>query len=131
MAAYLLGYRSLGYNVNFRPPFSLALFDMSPFMSVDVDWDNREFSISVSGFWKKIELRASAPKDRGWFGLSAPFADGHRKNFLTETFVAQIEVKVYERSWWGSWDEVKTEVFENGSLEFGGEYFPERGEKGK
>lgn len=132
MTAYLLGYRSANVNVSFRPPFSLSLFGLlSPFMSVNVDWENRAFAISVQGLWKKIELKASAPKEKGWFGLAAPFFDGHRSNFLTESFLARIEVKVSQRGWWpwGKWTPVKEEVFENGSLEFGGDYFPERGEK--
>jgi hypothetical protein len=129
MTAYLLGYRSPGINVDFRPPFSLALFDISPFMSVDVDWETRSFSLSVSGIWRRIEVRAQAPKDRGWFGLASPFADGHRKNFLTESFLAEVEVTVSERGWWGGWSVVRMERFENASLEFGGDYFPERGEK--
>jgi hypothetical protein len=128
MTAYLLGYRSPDLNVSFRPPFSLAVFGVSPCMSVGVDWENRAFSISVSGFWRKLEVRARAPKGRGWFGISAPFPEGFRVNFLTESFLAEVDVTVSERGWWG-WREVRRERFENASLEFGGGYFPERGEK--
>lgn len=129
MTAYLLGYRSADVNINFRPPLSLSVLGISPFMSVDVDWENRAFTASMSGLWRSIEVKASAPKDRGWFGLASPFADGHRSNFLTESFVAEVEVTVWERSWLGTWCEVKKEHFQDASLEFGGEYFPERGEK--
>ncbi|KAF2276279.1 uncharacterized protein EI97DRAFT_54006 [Westerdykella ornata] len=127
--AYLLGYRSTGVDISFRPPLSLAIFGWSPFMSVDVDWENRAFSLCVSGLWRKIEVRAKAPRDKGWFGISAPFSEGFRKNFLTESFLANVDVRVFERSWLGRWKEVKHETFQNGSLEFGGAYFPHRGEK--
>lgn len=128
MTAYLMGYRSPDIDVSFRPPFSLAVLGISPCMSINVDWENRAFSLNVTGFWRKIEVKAQAPRDRGWFGISAPFAEGFRKNFLTESFLAEVEVTVKERVWW-SWREVRRERFENASLEFGGEYFPLRGEK--
>lgn len=103
-------------------------------MSVDVDFQRRTFSIIVAGLWRKIEIRASAPKEGGWFGLASPFADGHRDNFLTESFGAEVEVVVFERNgfggWWGAWTEAKRSKFEGASLEFGGDYFPERGEAG-
>jgi hypothetical protein len=99
-------------------------------MSIEVDYDNRAFAISVSGLWKRIEVRAKAPADKKtWFGLSSPFPEGHRKNFCSESFLATVEVVVSERGWWGSWREVRREVFEHSSLEFAGEYFPGRFEK--
>jgi tocopherol cyclase len=130
LTAYLIGYRSPEVSLDFRPPFALAIFNnLSPFMTVGIDWENRTFHVTVSGFWKKLVLRAKAPKESGWFGLASPFVDGHRPNFCTESFLATIDVEVFERGWWGSWREVRRERFENGSLEFGGEYYPERGEK--
>jgi hypothetical protein len=130
MTAYLLGYRSPSHSVSFTPPSALAFFGLSPCMSIDIDWENRAFSLVVNGVWKKIEVRASSPKDRGWFGLASPFPEGFRKNFLTESFIAKVEVVVSERRWplLGAWREVKREAFENASLEFGGEYFPQRGQ---
>lgn len=128
MTAYMLGYRSPGLDVDFVPPFALSIFGLSPCMSVRIDWENREFDISVCSFWKKIALRAKAPKEKGWFGLSCPFPEGFRANFLTENFLAEVEVEVYERGWWG-WKEVRRDRFEGASLEFGGDYFPLRGLK--
>ena len=114
----------------FRPPFSVSLLGISPFMSVEVDYANRAFAISVSGLWMKIEVRAKAPADKEtWFGLGSPFTEGHRQNFCSESFLATVEVVVSEREWWGSWREVRREVFEHASLEFAGGYFPDRGEK--
>ncbi|KAF2869987.1 hypothetical protein BDV95DRAFT_608783 [Massariosphaeria phaeospora] len=129
MTAYMLGYRSPDLNLDFVPPLALSVFGVfSPFMSVDVDWANRAFTISVSGLWRKIVVRAKAPKEEGWFGLGCPFPEGHRENFVTESFLAVVEVEVWARGWWG-WNAVRTERFENASLEFGGGYFPGRGEK--
>ncbi|KAF2018598.1 hypothetical protein BU24DRAFT_418119 [Aaosphaeria arxii CBS 175.79] len=139
MTAYLLGYRAPGVSVSFTPPFALSVLGISPFMSLDIDWENRAFRICIAGLWRKIEVRASAPAEGGWFGLASPFPDGHRNNFLTESFMANVQVVVSERkqggllgSWtcWGEWAEVKRSTFDNASLEFGGEYFPERGADG-
>lgn len=128
--AFMLGYRSSDININFLPPFSISILGISPFMSVNMDYDNRAMELSLSGFWRKIKVRAKAPKDKAtWFGLGSPFPEGHRRNFCSESFLAEIEVRISERSWRGSWTEVRREVFENGSLEFAGGYFPERGEK--
>ncbi|KAF2786958.1 hypothetical protein K505DRAFT_367773 [Melanomma pulvis-pyrius CBS 109.77] len=130
--AYILGYRSPDLNIDFAPPFALAIpmFRFSPFMDVDLDWESRAFSISVAGVWRKVVLRAAAPKETGWFGLGAPFREGHRRNFCTESFLAGVEVEVWERGWlWGAWRKTKMERFEKASLEFGGGYYPDRGVK--
>jgi hypothetical protein len=132
--AYMLGYRSNDLVLDFVPPFSVSYLNMpflSPFMSVDIDWENRSFSISVSDYVTKLELKAQAPKEPGWFGLASPFPDGHRPNFCRESFIATIDVTIYEsEGWlpWQGWRKVKEEKFENASLEFAGGYYPERGE---
>ncbi|ORY07793.1 hypothetical protein BCR34DRAFT_489197 [Clohesyomyces aquaticus] len=129
VTAYILGYRSPDLDFDFLPPFAMCVLGISPSMKVDHDWDSRAFHISVQGLWRKIVVKASAPGDRGWFGLGSPFPEGHRRNFCTESFLATVEVEVSDRGWWG-WKERRREVFEHASLEFGGEYFPERGDKG-
>lgn len=135
--AYMLGYRSNDLVLDFVPPFSVSYLNMpflSPFMSVDIDWENRTFSISVSDYVNKLELKAHAPKEPGWFGLASPFPDGHRPNFCRESFIATIDVTIYEsEGWlpWHGWKKVKQEKFENASLEFAGGYYPERGESKK
>ncbi|OAL50772.1 hypothetical protein IQ07DRAFT_631718 [Pyrenochaeta sp. DS3sAY3a] len=131
--AFLLGYRSPRLNVDFVPPFSVAYLNLfSPFMGVENDWAARTFSISVSNYFYKLELRAHAPKESGWFGLASPFEDGHRPNFCVESFIATVEVEVFERSgWfpWSSWIKASSDKFEAASLEFAGGYYHERGEK--
>jgi len=129
--AFIVGYRSQDLNLDFLPPYAVSMAGLSPFMSVRIDYDERTFSISVSSFWHRIEIKARAPKGNGWFGLGSPFPEGHRRNFCTESFLAVVDVVVYERKkWWSwAWTELKRERFENASLEFVGEYFPDRGEK--
>ncbi|RMZ69060.1 hypothetical protein GMOD_00002972 [Pyrenophora seminiperda CCB06] len=133
--AYLLGYRSPTLDLDFIPPFSVSYLNLaSPFMSVTNDWESRSFSMSVSNYMYKLELKAHAPKEYGWFGLAAPFPDGHRANFARESFIATIQVKIFKKDgWWpwSAWKEVKTERWEGASLEFAGEYYPERGENKK
>ncbi|RYO29120.1 hypothetical protein AA0111_g6348 [Alternaria arborescens] len=133
--AYMLGYRSPSLNLDFVPPFSVSYLNLvSPFMSATNDWDTRSFSISVSNYFHKLELKAQAPKEPGWFGLASPFPDGHRANFCKESFIATIEAKIWEKEgWWpwSAWKEVKTEKWEGASLEFAGGYYPERGETKK
>jgi tocopherol cyclase len=130
--AYMLGYRSPDLNLDFVPPFSVSYLNLlSPFMSAKNDWDTRTFSISVSNYFHRLELKAHAPKESGWFGLASPFPDGHRANFCRESFIATIKVQIYEKEgWWpwSAWRKVKTEDWEGGSLEFAGGYYPERGE---
>ncbi|KAI4609067.1 hypothetical protein J4E80_008814 [Alternaria sp. BMP 0032] len=133
--AYMLGYRSPSLNLDFVPPFSVSYLNLlSPFMSATNDWDTRTFSISVSNYTHKLELKARAPKEPGWFGLASPFPDGHRANFCRESFIATIEARIWVREgWWpwSAWKEVKTERWEGASLEFAGGYYPERGESKK
>jgi tocopherol cyclase len=131
--AYMLGYRSPTLNLDFVPPFSVSYLNIfSPFMAVEMDYPSRTFSLSVSSYFHKLDLKAHAPKETGWFGLAAPFSDGHRPNYCVESFLATIEVQVSERAgWWpwSGWREVRTERFEGASLEFAGGYYPKRGEK--
>lgn len=132
MKAFLLGYRSSTLDLDFLPPFALALpFAFSPFMNHTVDYRKRTFCLVVSNLWYKIYVRAQAPKDGGWFGLGSPFPEGHRKNFCSESFLAKVDVVIWERkTWWSpNWTEIRREQFMNASLEFAGEYFPGRGEK--
>ena len=133
--AYMIGYRSPSLDLDFVPQFSLSYLNLfSPFMSVKQDWGNRTFSIWVSNYLYMMELKATAPEDKGWFGLPAPFADGHRLNYCKENFMATVEAKIWKRQgWWpwSAWQEIRTERWEGASLEFGGEYYPERGESKK
>lgn len=126
MKAFLVGYRSNDLNLAFRPPFALRLLGVGPFMSYTVDWESRTFELSVQSFRRKITIRATAPKGT-FFSLAAPFAEGHRQNFLGQSMQARVEVKIYESGWFGPWRVVREDVFEDGGLEFGGAYYPPAG----
>ncbi|EMD01192.1 hypothetical protein BAUCODRAFT_201390 [Baudoinia panamericana UAMH 10762] len=116
MEAFLLGYRSEDLTVDFRPPFAVRVAGLSPFMSYTADWERRTFELSVQGLWQKLEIKAVAPQG-SFFSLSSPFPEGHRENFLGQSFQARIEVRVFEsETWWpwGGWRCVKSDVFEGG-----------------
>jgi len=133
MTAYLMGYRNKtdkeNVEIDFRPPFALKVFGWSPFMDVEPDWSNRAFHLDVCGWRQRLKVKCVAPHG-SFFGLSAPFSDGHRPNFLGQSFQATLEVEVFERrGWWWApkWESVRTDTFEGASLEFGGEYYPMAG----
>ncbi|KAH9809528.1 hypothetical protein Tdes44962_MAKER06136 [Teratosphaeria destructans] len=134
MDAFLVGYRSKGLDLDFRPPFSLRFLGLGPFLSYAHEWENREFELDVKKFglygWHKLEIKATAPKGT-FFTLSAPFPEGFRENFLAESFQARFEIKVYESGWFTGWNLVRKEVFTGSSLEFGGGYYPPAGSKRK
>lgn len=136
MTAYLLGYRSNErtgkaqgkWTTEFRPPFAVSLAGFSPTMTVSPDWANRTFDLSVQSWWRKIVVHATAPPGT-FFGLSSPFPEGHRENFLGQSFEAEVKVEVFEAEGWvfGGWKKVHEEILERGSLEFGGAYYGEAG----
>ncbi|SMY20475.1 unnamed protein product [Zymoseptoria tritici ST99CH_1A5] len=131
MEAFLLGYRSPTLNLSFIPPFALRIFGWSPFLSYIQSWDEKKFDLTVSSWRYKLEVQATAPKGT-FFSLSSPFPEGHRENYLGQSFAATIRVRIWERGWLGpfgggEWARVREEVFEGGSLEFGGEFYPPRG----
>lgn len=126
--AFLLGYRSLKpeNSLDFRPPFALKALGVSPFMTLNIDWESRTVLLEIQSWRQKICLKAMAPKDT-FFNLAAPWPQGHRQRFMAQSFASTIEVKVFKAGWWGPWELIEKERFENASLEFGGEYYPSRG----
>lgn len=133
MEAYLLGYRANNqmYHVDCRPPVAIRLAGWySPLMAVRPNWESRSFDLSVRVGWNRmICIKASAPEGT-FVGLSAPFAQGHRPNFLGESFKARVSVEIRETPWLSlsaEWKTVHKEVFEDASLEFGGEYYAPAG----
>jgi len=128
LEAFLLGYRSADLDVDFRPPFStrVPIVGGGPFMSYSCNWEERTFTLSVQSFRQKIMVRAQAPKG-SFFSLSSPFPEGHRENYLGQSFKATIEVRIYESGWLTPWKLVREETFEEASLEFGGGYYPPAG----
>lgn len=130
MEAFLLGYRSKKYDIDFRPPFATRFLGVGPFMAYSTDWNGRAFSLSVQSFRQKITVEASAPKG-SFFSLSAPFEEGHLPNMLGQSFQATIKIKVFESGWFSPWELVQEDTFESGSLEFGAGYYPPRGSSQK
>ncbi|KAK0252449.1 hypothetical protein B0A54_10363 [Friedmanniomyces endolithicus] len=126
--AFLLGYRSKDLNLDFRPPFATRVAGLSPFMSYSTSWEYRKFELSVQSFRQKLTVTAMAPKG-SFFSLSSPFPEGHRENFLGQSFQARFEVKIFESGWFSPWKLVREDVFEGGSLEFGGGFYPPAGSK--
>lgn len=136
--AFLLGYRSPKLNLDFMPPFALAIpipipflsWLISPFMTHVIDYASRSISLTVYNLFYKVEVSARAPKEGGWFGLGSPFPERHRENFCLESFLAAVDVAVSERSvrrW--AWKEVERVSFKEASLEFAGEYVTGCGKK--
>lgn len=137
------------FELDFRPPQALRLWSRSPTLAVKPDFANRTFTLSARSWRRRIDVRASAPENT-FFPLSAPFSEGHRDNILAESFKAVINVRVYEwkwgsrwwnpMGWWvgskgdgdpavGRWELAEEAEFQNGSLEFGGEYYGFAGSK--
>ncbi len=130
MEAFLLGYRSKDLNFDFRPPFATRLAGLSPFMAYTTDWESRTFELSVQSFRRKITVKAVAPKGT-FFPLSPPFQDGHRENYLNQSFNAKVEIKIYESGWLSAWQLVGEDSFNGASLEFGAGYYPPAGTEQK
>lgn len=126
--AFLLGYRSDDLNIDFRPPFAAQFAGLSPFMTYNTDWERRCFELSVQSFKYRVTIHAKAPKG-SFFTLSSPFPEGHRENYLCQSFQARFEIKIYEGNWLGPWNLIREDSFNNASLEFGGAYYPPAGSK--
>lgn len=133
MTAYLLGYRNRSgksnIEIDLRPPFALKVLGLSPFMSVMPDWSTRSFHMDVCGWNKRLKIKCVAPHG-SFFGLSSPFSDGHRPNFLGQSFQADLEVEVLQRTgwWWDpKWQTTTVDKFSGAALEFGGDYYPVAG----
>ncbi|KAL1306775.1 hypothetical protein AAFC00_005436 [Neodothiora populina] len=130
LEAYLLGYMSKNpcHSLTFRPPLAVQVGGWSPTMQATPKWEDRTFELSVQSWTQKLVVKARAPKGT-FFGLSSPFAEGHRENFLGQSFEADITVEVWEAEGWllGGWRKVQEEHFKRGSLEFGGAYYGQAG----
>lgn len=127
--AYLIGYRSASLHWDFRPPFSMGLWKLSPFMTVKRDSRTGIFHLTVQTFLRKLVIRASAPPD-SFMGLAAPYADGHRPMYALESFVGRTWVEAWGRAYpWQRWtllEEGECGVTAGGTscsaLEFGGTF---------
>jgi hypothetical protein len=121
--AFLVGYRSEDLELDFKPPFAMQLLGVSPFISSRADWGSRTFQLDVRSFTTRLVVEATSPPD-SFFTLGAPFPEGHREHALGQSFRATAHLKIYHRPFpFMTWSELREEVFENASLEFGGAYF--------
>lgn len=130
--AYLLTYTSRNKDfesVTFTPPWTFSIFGVSPFCQTLHDYANRRISLDVSSLFRRLQIESVAPKET-FFSLSAPLPEGHRSNFACESFAAIHHVKLWKRDWpWQAWKLVHEDRFEHGSLEYGGGYYDDAGEK--
>lgn len=132
--AFLVTYhgKDQAHDVAFTPPYSMKASpalpwplnlasNVSPTCSCSVSWTEKRAVLEVSSLTRKIRIEARAPHD-SFFGLSAPFHDGHRRNFLGQSFRAKIVVQVWKVGL-THWLPLCEEVFEGGSLEFGADWY--------
>ncbi|KAL7418304.1 hypothetical protein Q5752_006761 [Cryptotrichosporon argae] len=119
--AFLVGYHGDDF-LSFRPPSSVATALFSLGLTSTIDSVAGVAEIDVRGWLRRIVVRARCDTDT-LFPLAAPLSTGHAPNYTAMSFQARIEVDGYARSWpWQAWTRVDGDVFERGSLEFGGDY---------
>ena len=159
--SYLLSYRSSDpkqeYSFALRPPLTTTLLPsvlparLNPSLllsSRNISYPTRTVTLSFLASllppFRTITVSASADKD-SFFSLSAPFADGHRHNFCSQSARATVKVQIWEleerigmslyvpfagwkRLGFGThWKVVQEDVFERAGLEFGAEWYDDRG----
>jgi len=159
--SYLLSYRSSdprnGYSFDLRPPLTTTLLpsilpaSLNPSLllsSREISYPTRSVTLSfLTSFippFRTITVSAFADKD-SFFSLSAPFADGHRHNFCSQSARATVKVQIldleerlgmwiyvplvgWKRLGFGThWKVVHEDVFERAGLEFGAEWYDDRG----
>ncbi|KAF1816995.1 hypothetical protein P152DRAFT_504424 [Eremomyces bilateralis CBS 781.70] len=98
--AFLLGYSGEREQVSFRPTLAMRVGGVSPTMAATVSWETRAVERRARGLWRRLEVVATAPEG-SFVGLTAPFAEGLKKNFVGESFCANVIVKVFRRRWIG------------------------------
>lgn len=126
--AYLIGYRpGNGTTIGFRPPFTVSVLGVSPFVITKRNVEEGYLMLSVQSFTRKIVVTVKTDPET-FFTLSAPLPEGHRPKFCAQSFEAEIKVETYS-SWlgMGPWRKRGEDTFSDGSLEFGGEYYTKSG----
>ncbi|PCH44995.1 hypothetical protein WOLCODRAFT_105975 [Wolfiporia cocos MD-104 SS10] len=127
--AYLVGYRSAHYQWDFRPPFSVSIGPLSPFMKVKYSSRDGTVDLEVRTWLRKLIVNIKAPVG-SFLGLPAPLPEGHRPRFAFESFRATMYVGLYTRRWpWEEWTCVEAdscgttrEGRPSCALEFGGAF---------
>jgi tocopherol cyclase len=126
--AYLVGYDDGKSQITFTPPTSTSIFGISLGLTPDISYLRRAIQLDFRGWFRRIRITANAPAET-FFTLSAPLNTGHAPDYATQSFAATIKVESWIRSWpWTSWVGVGEEVFERGSLEFGGGFYKSHSE---
>jgi tocopherol cyclase len=122
--AFLVGYTAKnGRFISFKPPTSTSIFSLSLGLTTDISYPTRKAELDFKGWFTRLKVVATAPEET-FFPLSAPLNTGHSEGYTVQSFGADVEVKVYRRTWWGSWEETADgDKWNGGSLEFGGDYY--------
>lgn len=121
--AYLVGYDDAKTPITFTPPTSTSIFGISLGLTSTISYLRRTIELDFRGWFKRIRVTANAPEGT-FFTLSAPLNTGHAPDYATQSFAATIKVESWTRNWpWTGWVESGEEVFERGSLEFGGGFY--------
>lgn len=126
--AYLVGFNNGTTQITFTPPTSTSIFGISLGLTSDISYLKRKIQLDFRGWFRRIRVTANAPEGT-FFTLSAPLNTGHAPDYATQSFAATIKVESWTRSWpWMSWTTGGEEVFERGSLEFGGGFYKSHSE---
>ncbi|CAK9201296.1 unnamed protein product [Sphagnum troendelagicum] len=117
---FILGYRSISQTLDFHTNDLGTIFKDIQFSPLE-----SRFSVTAIGLSHSIELTAYAPFDSFSDAILAPVSKVDWKPACRESFLATIEVKVYEHSAWGVIGQklVERQTFENAALEFGEDLF--------
>ncbi|KAJ9659933.1 hypothetical protein H2198_002823 [Neophaeococcomyces mojaviensis] len=149
--SYLMTYHSTKpiYSTATRPPLSTLLplpnlLNPTYLTTVtSISYPTRTVHLDfLTSLRRKIVIDVTADSE-SFFPLSAPFSEGHRENFLVQSMRARAMVRVFEieemigftvpfvKGWrlsFGThWKCVHEDVFEDAGLEFGGEWYGDRG----
>ncbi|KAI0777547.1 hypothetical protein BD413DRAFT_517690 [Trametes elegans] len=128
--AYLVGYRSPAVGAwDFRPPWTLGIGPLAPFLRVVRDSRRGTVDVRVETWFRRLRVRIAAPPG-SFVGVAAPLEDGHKLDFAHESFRAKVEVEAWQRRWpWAEWELVEKGVLGQtadgaycGALEFGGSF---------
>ncbi|GBE87713.1 hypothetical protein SCP_1103900 [Sparassis crispa] len=127
--AYLVGYRSAACNWDFRPPFTVSIGLISPFIIIKHDSRKGTVDMELRTFTRKLVVRMDAPID-SFLPFPAPLKEGHRSGYAYESFKARTWVEAWSRRWpWQNWKLIEKGfcgMTEDGTpcsaLEFGGSF---------
>ncbi|WWD15595.1 hypothetical protein CI109_100017 [Kwoniella shandongensis] len=121
--AFLVGYTTPNRFLSYAPPTSTSIFGISLGVTREIRYDKGLVELDLKGWWRRLKIVATCPQDT-FFHFSAPLNTGHAPDYCAQSFAATVKVEVEERTWpWQAWTKVDEEVFEKGSLEFGGAYY--------